>query len=412
MGKRRIVERIVRVPPLSNGLAEGGAIMPIVKEAFSSDELEKLVRNVFSLGPSDRKLAVLTDVPGESAGDNAAWSWRRLNCRAWVQQLDRSKATLGLDEVALLYYPSVGSHNADLPKVFYVYDGDPAAVTREKLERHGHGVERNTVFARYQVMLAPTEFSTTAPLKIGARKYNFRAATMPGFSKKMISALKLDYAEVNRRVGKLKKLLDEALLSEIMFRSEGDTHKLSLDLRFRTAWASGGFLPRPGTAGNLPSGEAYIVPYEGERKDKSLSEGILPVQFGEEVVLYRIRENRAVEVLSQGEKSDEQRRIIEKEPYYGNIAELGFGILRDFGVLPTGDLLLDEKLGLHVAFGRSDHLGGIVGAEDFRSPKRVIHVDRIYIPETQPLIRVEWVKLSFEDENPGLLMEDGRYTIF
>jgi len=52
------------------------------------------------------------------------------------------------------------------------------------------------------------------------------------------------------------------------------------------------------------------------------------------------------------------------------------------------EVLLDEKLGLHVAFGRSDHFGGRVGPTDFSSPAEVIHLDRIYIPATQPRIAV------------------------
>jgi phosphoribosylaminoimidazole-succinocarboxamide synthase len=33
-----------------------------------------------------------------------------------------------------------------------------------------------------------------------------------------------------------------------------------------------------------------------------------------------------------------------------------------------------EKLGLHIAFGRSDHFGGQVGAAKFSKPEEVVHV--------------------------------------
>ena len=40
----------------------------------------------------------------------------------------------------------------------------------------------------------------------------------------------------------------------------------------------GGLLLEPGTAGNLPSGETYIVPYEGEIDgDPTASRGQMPV---------------------------------------------------------------------------------------------------------------------------------------
>jgi hypothetical protein len=383
-----------------------------MKENLSARELEKLIRNVFSPGPSDTHLAILTDVPDKKFGDNPLWRERRVLSRHWLEQLEDAKIHLGLEEVEFFYYPNVGSHNAELPKVFFTFDGDPRTVDRKKLEQEGNPVSLRSLFAKYPIMLVPTEFSATAPLKLNARKYGFRAATMPGFSRAMIPALRLDYGEINKRVAKLKKFFDEALKATVQFLVEKEQYQVNFDLRFRTAHASGGLFPRAGAAGNLPSGETYIVPYEGERKEKSFSEGILPVQFEDEVVMYRLEENRAVEVLSKGRHSDEERERIKEEPGYSNIAELGFGVLRDFGIQPVGEILLDEKLGFHLAFGRSDHLGGVVGARNFTSPDKVIHIDRIYIPETQPLIKVQWVKLTFEDEKPYILMEDGRYMIF
>ena len=167
-----------------------------------------------------------------------------------------------------------------------------------------------------------------------------------------------------------------------------------------------------GSAGNLPSGESYIVPYEGELDEVSLSTGTLPVQLGEEVVLYRIEQNRAVEIVSQGTHSSEEARYIQDEPAYANISEIGFGVLGDFGLKPIGVILLDEKLGLHIAFGRSDHFGGDVGVQDFTTPEAVVHIDRIYIPETAPRIHVDSVQLSYPDGGSLELMKDGEYTIF
>jgi hypothetical protein len=87
-------------------------------------------------------------------------------------------------------------------------------------------------------------------------------------------------------------------------------------------------------------------------------------------------------------------------------------VLKDFGLGPVGVTLLDEKLGLHIAFGRSDHFGGAVGVKDFSSPEAVIHIDRIYISETAPRIQVKSVRLAYPDGDTLDLMRDGRYTIF
>jgi len=113
-----------------------------------------------------------------------------------------------------------------------------------------------------------------------------------------------------------------------------------------------------------------------------------------EIPTPRIEANKAIEVLTDGPASAEEARHIAAEPAYANLSELGLGVLGDFNLKPTGSILLDEKLGLHIAFGRSDHFGGSVGPDDFSSPDAVIHLDRVYIAETQPKVLVRQVKLS------------------
>ena len=94
------------------------------------------------------------------------------------------------------------------------------------------------------------------------------------------------------------------------------------------------------------------------------------------------------------------------------MAELGFGILEGFGLKPIDEILLDEKMGFHVAFGRSDHFGGIVGPGDFFSPENVIHQDRIYIRATQPRIIVKSIILGYDNNQKETIMREGKYTIF
>jgi leucyl aminopeptidase (aminopeptidase T) len=229
----------------------------------------------------------------------------------------------------------------------------------------------------------------------------------------MVPALRLDYTEVNRRVMLLKHLLDDSAAADFLFVVDGsEEHRLHLDLRYRTAHASGGLLPKSGTAGNLPSGEAYIVPYEGEvAGDPTSSAGRLPVQFGDEVVVFEIENNVAVDITSSGPESDAERVRLASEPARGNIAELGLGVLSDFGVKPIGVVLLDEKLGLHLAFGRSEHFGGQVGPARFSRPEAVMHQDHVYLPELQPRVLAAEVVLQLEDGTKLELMRDGLYVI-
>ena len=236
---------------------------------------------------------------------------------------------------------------------------------------------------------------------------------MPGFSSAMVPALRLDYSEINRRVWFLKELLDDCVGADFDFVVDRDTeHQLHLDLRHRTAHASGGLLTEPGTAGNLPSGETYIVPYEGELEgDPTASRGQLPVQFGDEVVVFEIEENRARRISSDGPESEAESTRLAAEPARGNVAELGLGVLADFGIKPIGEVLLDEKLGLHLAFGRSEHFGGQVGPGDFSKPEAVMHQDHVYLPELQPRVAAARVVLEREGGTKIDLIRDGDYAI-
>jgi hypothetical protein len=384
-----------------------------VQAPLTAEELCDLIRNVFSPKSNDKRLAILLDVPDETVRDNDAWRKRRLMAREWAQMLDSVKESLKLESVDLILYPNVHSNNADLPETAYLFDGSAETVDANTLTRGGKPMSFEKILAEHPLVLAPTEFSTTAPLKLLSTKLRFRAATMPGFSQDMIPALRLDYGLINRRVTLIKHELDPAVGMDIQFTVKEDrSYKIHFDLRYRAAHVSGGRFPEPGAAGNLPSGECYIVPYEGEKKENSESRGTLPVQFEEEVVLYRIERNKAVDILSKGPYSEKEKEYIKAEPAYANIAELGFGVLGDFGIKPIGEILLDEKLGLHIAFGRSDHFGGAVGVKDFSSPEKVVHIDRIYIPETQSKVQADWVKLIFRDKTSRTLMKKGVYTLF
>jgi hypothetical protein len=386
-----------------------------------------LVEQVFEPGVEDEGLAILVDLPdpaGTDGGlhDHPDWHERREMAGHWRDDLAPLLETLGIS-VRLFVYPNVGTNNGDLPDRGWLVprgvelpaDADVAPAS---------GVQESSlgwIFAQHQMILAPTELSATAPLKNAARRHGFRAATMPGFTARMVPVLRLDHEEIDRRVRALARLLSDASGARFRFRidrddgedgGDGEAHDLFLDLRHRQAHASGGLIREPGTAGNLPSGESYIVPYEGEIVgDRSRSEGVLPVELDGEVVLYRIEENRAVEVTSGGPVSEREAAALAAEPAYGNIAELGLGVLADFGLQPIGKILLDEKLGLHIAFGRSDHFGGQVGADDFSSPRAVVHIDRVYLPELQPRVTVERVVLERDGDDDLVLMEDGGYVI-
>ena len=377
-------------------------------EVLNAAELSALVARVFLPTPEDGHLGIMIDLPDAKVADDAAWAARRQIAADWVDLLEPQAASVGY-HTHLLLYPNVHTNNGDLPDRCWIRRSGPVPRTADDLDP-AVSVPMGEVFDTHPMLMAVTKFSSTAPLKMAARKHPMRAATMPGFTADMIPALRLDYTEVNRRVDILKALLDRATGASFVFRHPEGEDLLHLDLRHRTGHASGGLLPKRGVAGNLPSGEAYIVPYEGEQEgDPSRSEGVLPVQLGTELVRYRIDANKAVEVLTRGPESDREAALLAKEPAYANLAELGLGVLAAFGVKPIGAVLLDEKLGLHIAFGRSEHFGGQVGPDAFSSPEAVVHIDRVYVPETQPDVLPVSVDLHLPDGTTLALMRDGEF---
>ena len=380
-----------------------------MSETLSAQDLRLLIERVFQPTAQDQGLAIIVDLPDDRLADNPDWANRREMAAQWYRELLTEQEALGLKRITLAWYRNAGGNNADLPET--CVPGDGLTVWGNADDLTGDSMTFAELFAGHSMVLAPTELSATAPLKVATREGGFRAATMPGFLPAMIPALRLDYTEINRRVNLLKEWLDAATVAHFDFETGGDIHHLVLDLRHNTGHASGGLFPTNGIAGNLPSGEAYIVPYEGEREgDPSRSQGTLPVQIEDEVVVYAIEGNKAVQVLTTGPQSERETAHLAAEPAYANLAELGLGVLGDFGLKPTGSILLDEKLGLHIAFGRSDHFGGSVGPDDFSGPDAVIHLDRVYIPETQPKVKVREVRLATPDAEDRVIITDGVFV--
>jgi leucyl aminopeptidase (aminopeptidase T) len=240
---------------------------------------------------------------------------------------------------------------------------------------------------------------------------NLRVASMPGVMKSMEqTALAADYSEVARKSHILADKLDQAVGAKVEF-STG--HQLYLDLRSRKAEADDGqlYADKKGIRFiNLPSGEAFIAPYEGELEGQpSRTKGMIPVMYDDELVLFRVEENCIVEVIGDGPQVAQKRDYFAVDQARRNIAELGLGC-NDKAVI-SGSVLEDEKvLGLHWAYGRSDHLGGTVGVADFSDPSHVVHYDIVY-PKGGG-VEIASLVLEYEDGTSEEIIRDGQYTIF
>jgi hypothetical protein len=328
-----------------------------------SFDLKRLLTSVFDTQRGE-KVVVACDVPHGTLADRAAWKDRRKLAAEWRAAFEELGSKSGFKAMHLLEYPATGSNGADLPAEGKL-GGEPAKI--------------ETVLLNSTLAVFITEYSATAALDTFCRrKEDFRAASLPGLERRMEdTALDADYREVARRCHILEEAMRGADHLVVRF-SSGEA--CTFDLRYRRPEVDDGYLPRfkPGDRViNLPSGETFIVPYEGERPgEPSATAGSLPVAVGSEHVVFEVERNRILRVRGDGHGAAHFRETFASDPARANIAEVAFGC-NDRAVV-TGNVLEDEKAGFHWAYGRSDHLGGTVGVAAFLGPDTVVHQDTVY----------------------------------
>jgi hypothetical protein len=362
-------------------------------------DLEKFLVDVFAPVAGERA-AVVVDVPTPSVPDHPDWRERREMAEAWRVGLAALGARAGFTTLPLVTFPANGTSGADFP---------------ERGEVGGRPVAMAEILDGTSLLLALTEFSMTAALcDVCKRRPGadvFRSASMPGVQKWMEeTSLAADYGEVARRC----RLLKEAFLSADHAAVRFSTgHACVFDLRHRVCEADDGYLHRDKNDDipviNLPSGETFQVPYEGEiAGDASRTAGELPVKEDGELVVFRVERNRIVEVIGVGPAAGRYRAFFADDPMRANIAELAFGCNDRAKV--TGNVLEDEKAGFHWAYGRSDHLGGKVGLAEFRTPAHVVHQDIVYAADSP--ISVASADLVTAEGKPTPILRDRRYVLW
>ncbi|MBN1584907.1 hypothetical protein JW899_00885 [Candidatus Uhrbacteria bacterium] len=139
------------------------------------------------------------------------------------------------------------------------------------------------------------EFSATAPLKAYLKEpgtAHLRIASMPGLNRQMLeTGLSADYGKIGRRCAAIQPIMQAATMAEVEF-STG--HRATFDLRFNEAHGSDGNLQQPGRCTNLPGGEIYKVPFEGNDAIGSLTAGDLPIMHNGEPHVLTAEKNRII----------------------------------------------------------------------------------------------------------------------
>lgn len=361
---------------------------------FPSFSLERLMTTCFGAGQGE-KLCILIDLPDPKQIKDFAFlndetlSIQNYGYIVFYQgfkngMLDKLNYTGG----DIFAYEETGGSNLDMEDEAYDPQGKQLSLEKD-------------IYPNYDLILVVSTFSATAPLTAEAKRFGFRGATLHGLNQIIVdSGLSVDYNEVSRDAEKLRLALTKADAFEIDFEVEGQHTTLKLFCNKQEAQKSHGLCP-PGApdVANLPAGEVYFVPNSGE--------GRFPFKYDEETVGMLDVEDGFIKksslIYGDYEKIKEHNERLQSDPMTGALGELGFGTQ----VLPfSGRDIQDEKIlgTVHVATGRSDHLGGHLVPSMFKEKKNASHDDVLYAPHKTPEIRVPQVRM-IRDEKSTVILE-------
>lgn len=229
-------------------------------------------------------------------------------------------------------------------------------------EREFHGEEPPETVANAMktadVVMIPTSKSLShTDAREEATEMGARIASMPTITEQILkSAMAADYKKIEEITVPLAEKLTHA--SEAKLTTEKGTN-ISLNIEGREAEADTGILTDKGTFGNLPAGEAYLAPVEGEGDGKIVVDvsmaGIGKLTHPIEI---QVESGEIVEIKGGSEAEELQKLIEQADENSDKVAELGIGTNPE--AEPMGNILVDEKLGdtVHIAFGDNSHMGG------------------------------------------------------
>ena len=360
---------------------------------FPPFQLSRLLQGTFAPTPG-QKICVLIDLerPAEIEGfqylGDPGLSIQR-NAHTFIYEALKNGVMeeLGLKGGEIFAYQVTGGSNLDLPDTAVAPDGKVLSLEGD-------------VYPNYDIILCISTYSATAPLTAFAKQYGFRGATLHGLNEVILSSgLSVDYDDVSADAEKLRLGMTRADWVEIDFLHAGKTHTLHLELGAQEAQKSHGLCrgTEPDVA-NLPAGEIYYVP--------TGAEGEFPMKYEDGTIgLMHVSGGRIqkAELLSgnQSTITTHNEKLV-SDPVTGELGELGFGTQ----ILPvSGRDIQDEKIRgtIHVATGRSDHLGGALTPEKFANHKNATHDDILFAPHKTPEILVTQARMFRNGETKVLI---------
>jgi aminopeptidase len=291
-------------------------------------------------------------------------------------------AEIGLAGGEIFAYQVTGGSNLDLPDLAITPEGREVSLSKD-------------VYPHYDIILCISTYSATAPLTAFAKEFGFRGATLHGVNQIILTTgLAVDYDDVSLDAEKLRLGMTRADWVEIDFEHAGITHTLHLDLGRQEAQKSHGLCrgDEPDVA-NLPAGEIYFVP--------TGASGAFPMKYEDGTIgLMHVADGRITQaelLTGNPETVTAHNAKLVSDPVTGELGELGFGTQ----LLPfSGRDIQDEKVRgtIHVATGRSDHLGGSLTPDKFSNHKNATHDDILFAPHKTPEIVVTQARMLRDGE--------------
>jgi leucyl aminopeptidase (aminopeptidase T) len=264
----------------------------------------------------------------------------------------------------------------------------------EMLPRKTNGEEPPPAIAemmtKVDLVLCPTSKSLThTDARRNASAHGVRVATLPGVTEEiMIRCMNADYNQIAARTYALCELMEKASVVRVTAPAGTD---ISMPIKGRKAHASSGLFREKGQWGNLPTGEAYLAPVEGESQGVVVVDGSMAgVGMANHPIRIVVKDGYATDI-SGGPEAERLIALLEPHGWDARtVAEFGIGT-NDKAIL-TGIILEDEKVmgTIHIAFGDNKSMGGSVRVAS--------HLDGLI---KQPTV---W----FDDTK---IMEDGRLLV-
>lgn len=215
----------------------------------------------------------------------------------------------------------------------------------------------------YDVLLLITNVSLShTKATTAARKIGSRVASMPGITEDMINrCIPVDYQKIAFLNKKILKLLKKANQVRITTSKGTDFTIVVKGRKFFDD--DNGIYTKPGSIGNLPSGELAFAPLEDKSNGIFIVDASMIEKKLKKPITIKVKNNYAYEITG-GEEARQLLKMIKplgKSAF--NIAELGIGTNPKAKI--TGNILEDEKVigTCHIALGNSSAIGGRIYAK-------------------------------------------------